>query len=248
MEQFETKYFRGQGPVFLEELAPDGSGLGLLFIGDVSEANVEPNVERFDVRENVSGVGRTGAAGIRSVDYGLSLTMRSIRKDALAIALRALVTPKVAASVTDEQHVARLGRFIALKHVKVSAFILTDSTGVTTYVDGDDYKLHADEGMVEILDEGGIADGAEVLADYSYAAQNHLAVNPKQAYFRLIFAGMNTADSDKQVRAEFYRVQLDPSAVSMITDDVEEHELTGRVVHDTSRPDGDQLFSWKLEE
>lgn len=248
MEQFDTRYFRGQGPLFIEELDANGVGLGLHFIGDVSAASATPNIERFEIKENVSGVGRIGAAGIKSVDYEVAVTLRSIRKDALKVALRGLIEDKVGASVTDEAAIGNHSNFVLLKHVKVSAVVVTDETAVTTYTEGDDYIVHADEGMVEILATGTIVDGADLLIDYDYAAQHHIKVDPAQKYFRLVFAGMNTADSNKQTRAEFYKIQLDPSAINMITDDTEEHGLAGKVVHDTSRAAGDQLFSWKVED
>lgn len=247
-EQFDTKYFRGQGPLLIEELDADGTRLGLHFIGDVSSAQATPQVERSQVRETVSGQGRTAASLIKSVAYQIAITMRSIRKDALKLALRGVLTDKAAASVTDEAHVARAGKFLALEHVKVSAVVVTNAGATVTYVADTDYVVHADEGMIEILDTGAIADASDILIDYNYASQHHVKVDPKQRYYRIVFSGMNSADNDKQVRADFYKVQLDPSVISLITDDTEEHELAGQLVHDTSRPAGDQLFAWKVED
>lgn len=248
MEKFDTRYFRGKGPLFLGKIAADGTPQGLVFIGDISNATLTPQVERFEVKENVTGQDHVGASGVKSVSYDFSATMRSIRKEALEAAIRGSVSAEAASSVTDEEHTAHLGKFVDLDHVKVSSVVVTDAGGVTTYVADTDYKVHGDEGMIEILSGGAIADASLIEVDYDFADQQHVSADPKHEYFYLAFAGMNTADNDKQTHAKIHKIQLDPSALNLITDEVDERTLAGKLVRDTSRPVGDQLFSWQIED
>ena len=248
MEQFDSRYFRGQGPLFIAQRDAAGVPTGFVFVGDLGEASLTPNVDRVEIRENVSGISAVANSFIRGVQYDLTLRMRSIRRDHLAQALQGAATAKTAASVTDEAHTGYHDKFIALDHNKVSAVVVTDSTGVTTYTAGTDYVLQADEGLVEILSTGTITDGQALLIDYSYAAQSHVQVAPTNQEFYLMFAGINTADNDKQTRCELYKVTLDPSVLSLITDEHAEMPLSGRVLLDTLRPSGDQLYSWKIED
>lgn len=248
MELFDSKYFRGQGPLFIAERdAATGLPKGLVFIGDLGSVELTPNVERFEVLENVSGMNNVGASGIKSVRYNFTANMRSVKKEHLAIALGAVLTDKAGASVTDEAHVAYLDKFIPLKHTNVSSVVVTGEGGTPSYVADTDYKVHAEEGMLEILSGGTITDAADIEVDYDYAAQAHLPADPGNVDRYLVFSGINTADNDKQTRCEIYKVQLDPSALSLITDDPAEMPITGVVLRDTLRAAGDQLFSWKVE-
>lgn len=246
-EQFESKYFRGQGKVFLAPRDAAGNPAGLVFVGDLTSADLSPQIEKEEIIENTTGTNGLGASVTTSRKYSLSMVMRSVKKEHLAIALQADLTTKASGSVTDESHTAYADKMIALVHHKVSTVVVTNSAGTTTYTVNTDYIVHADEGMIEILSTGNIADGSTVLIDYSYTAQGHLAANPSSQYQYLVFAGVNSADNDKQVRCEIYKLKLDPSVLSMITSNITDMTLTGEVVLDTLRAAGDQFYSWKLE-
>lgn len=247
MEQFGTKYFRGQGPVFLGDRDANGNAINLVFIGDLSTAELSPNVDRSETIETVTGVGAVGASFIKRVSYTINLVMRSIKRDHLALALQGSGTAKVVSTVTDEAHTCQLGGFSALAHVKINTVVVTGAGGTPTYVADTDYKVHADEGMIEWLSGGTITDALPVLIDYGYAAQDHVKASPSNVDKYLVFAGKNSADSDKQTRCEVYKIALDPSVLSMITDETAEMPIAGTVKLDTLRADGDQFYSWKIE-
>lgn len=246
-EQFNSKSFRGQGKVFLADKAADGAPAGLVFIGDLSSAELTPSIARTQVIENVTGSNNVSASAIKSVEYGISISMRSIRKDHLAIALGAVLTDKVGASVTDESVIAYLDKFVKLEHNKLSSVVVTHNSGVPTYVEGTDYVDYPDEGMIEILSTGAITEAQELFVDYSYAGQYHVKVDPDNIDKYIVFAGLNTMDNDKQTRCELYKCRLDPSVLSFITDEATDMPLSGVLLRDTSRPPEDQLYSWKVE-
>jgi hypothetical protein len=248
MEQYDSKYFRGQGPLYLANRDANGAPTGFVFIGDVSAATLSPQIDRSEKLENVSGSSAIAVSALKSVKYGLSLTMDSVKAAHLAIALSASLTTKAAASVTDEAVTGYHDKFSALLHNKVSNVVVTDITGVTTYVADTDYVVKADEGIIEILSTGSIADAQALLVDYDYASQKHVKSDPGNVEKYLMFGGINTADNDKRTRCEVYKCKLDPGALSLITADVQGVTINGVVELDALRAAGDQLFSWKIED
>lgn len=246
-ENFETKYFRGQGPVFFGNRGTNGEPTGLLFVGDIGEATLTPNVDNAEIVENVTGSGGIGSSFNRRNEYQFSGTMRSVKPTHLAQFLQASHTAKIAGSVTDEAHVAYLDKFTRLQHTNVSAVVVTGSGGTPTYVENTDYILRADEGLIEFISGGTLTDAAPVLIDYSYAAQSHVKAAPDNREIYMLFAGMNNADQNRQTRCEIYRIKLDPGVLSLIQQEHAEIPITGRVLLDSSRPAGDQFYSWKIE-
>ncbi|HHJ11892.1 MAG TPA: hypothetical protein ENK00_01825 [Chromatiales bacterium] len=247
-EQFDTIYFSGQGPLFIGDRDANGNPAGLIFVGDLSEASLTPNVETAEVVENVSGQGAIGNSFTKKVEYQLSITMRSVKPEHLALALQGVNTAKAGGSVTDEPHKGYLGKMVPLVHNKVSTVVVTDSAGTTTYATPADYIVHADEGLVEIVSGGAITEGQDLLIDYAYAAQDHVKVAPANTEKYLVFSGMNRANNNKQTRCEIYKVKLDPGVLGLIQEEQAEMQITGRVLLDSLRPAGDQLYSWKIEQ
>ncbi len=247
-EQFDSRYFRGQGPLFIGGRDANGNPTGLIFVGDLSSAELSPNVERGEVIENVTGAGAVAASYLKRTGYAITIAMRSIKPAHLAEALHAAVTVKAASSVTDEAHTAYLDKFTPLEHNKVSSVVVTGSGGTPTYVLDTDYVVQADEGLIEFISGGTIGDATAVEIDYSYAAQNHMKVAPNNLDRYLVFAGKNTADNDKMTRCEMYKIKLDPSVLSLITDENADMPITGTLMLDTARTAGDQFYSWKTED
>lgn len=247
-EQFDSRYFSGQGPVFIAERDSSGRPKGLEFLGDTSSVDLTPSVDEVVVTENVTGSSGVGAKFNGKTEYKLSMQMRSIKPTHLAIALQAGNTTKAAGTVTDEPQVAYKGKFIVLKHTKVSSVVVTNIGAVTTYAANTDYIVHADKGMIEIIAAGAITDAQDLLIDYSYAAQHHISAAPANKQYYLVFSGINRADDNKQTRCEIYRITLSPSSLAMIQDKTAEMPITGTVILDTLRPSGDQFFSWKTED
>jgi hypothetical protein len=258
-EQFDSIYFRGQGPLFIAGRDAAGNPTGLEFIGDISEASATPAIENEEINENVSGQGLLGATYRKATKFNLSLTMRSIKPAHLAKHLQGTSTAKTAASVTDEPHRAFGGKMIPLLHTNVDTVVVTSDPTGTTYAATTAYIVHAKEGLIEIVAGGAIdiaqqaltdpSVGLPLLIDYHYAAQHHVKVNPTQEYKYLVFSGMNSANNDKQTRCEIYKVKLDPGVLGLIQETgFGAPQITGQILVDTLRPAGDQMYSWKVED
>lgn len=248
-ESFDTIYFRGQGKLFIGLRNTDGSDNGLIFVGDIESADGTPNVEREQIIENVTGSSGIAAEFVRKVEYSLTINMRSAKPAHLAMALQASNTAKAGSSVTDEEIVAHVGKFTPLEHTNVESVVVKSEDGGTTYTENTDYIVHAADGMIEIPDSGStITDEETIKVSYSYAAQHHLAANPQNQEYRIVFAGLNAANNSKKVRCEIYRAKLSPSVLGFIQQNAVNFPLTGTILQDSSRPAGDQFYSWKLED
>lgn len=248
MELFDSRYFRGQGKFFIGNRDANGEPSGLIFIGNVAEADLSPNIDTSEKVEQVTGSNAIASSFIRSSEFNLTLSLSSIKPDHLAEALHGAVTVVAGASVTDEPHTAYLDKFTRLTYNKISAVTITGTGGTPTYVAGTDYIVHADEGMIEFISGGTITNGTAVLIDYTHAAQHHIKIAPHNTEKYLVFAGINSADNDKQTRCEMYKVKINPGSIPMITDDAVDMQLTGRLLLDSLRTAGDQFYSWKTED
>lgn len=247
-EKYETRYFSGQGNLKIGQRDANGEPMGLEFIGDVASVTLTPSIEKETIVENVSGSSGTGAEYIKKVEYQFSMQMRSFKPEHISLALHASNTAKASGSVTNEPHKGYKGKFIVLKHIKISTVVVTNVDASTTYVAGTDYLVDANAGQLEILAAGAITDAQDLLVDYAYAAQHHLSAAPSNKYFYLVFDGINRADDGKKVRCEIFRLKLSPSALGMIEDKSAEMPVTGTVALDANRPVGEQFYSWKIED
>ncbi|MFZ5621169.1 MAG: hypothetical protein ACOY5W_09130 [Pseudomonadota bacterium] len=247
-ETFETKYFSGQGPLFVAPRDANGEPTGLVFVGDISQAELSPNIETAEIVENVTGSSGIGSSFTKRTEFQFSATLRSVRHDHLALAIQGSDTARAAGSVTDEAHVAYLDKFTRLEHTNVSTVVVAGSGGTPTYVANTDYIVHAEEGLIEFISGGTITDATAVVIDYAYAAQHHVKAAPANQDLYMVFAGMNRADNNKQTRCEIYKMKLDPGVLGLIQEEHAEIPITGRVQLDSLRPAGDQFYSWKIQD
>lgn len=243
-ELFETRYFNGQGALFMgfrDETVSPAIPTGLDFVGDIVSAEMTPQMERVEVIENVTGQAGVGAAWNTARKYQLTIVFRSLKPEHLARIAHGEVTVNAGGSVTGETHTAYQGKFVFLAHQNISAVTVTGAT-VTT-----DYIIHADKGALEIVTGGGIADEEVITVAYTYAAEKTVKISPHNQNFWFVFSGLNRADDDKRVRCTIYKCKLDPGTMGFIQTNQEgQMSVTGTVLLDSSRPAGDQFFSWVI--
>lgn len=96
--------------------------------------------------------------------------------------------------------------------------------------------------IATILDVTGLT--LPLTASYAYAAVDNIAffTQPIQEV-ALRFEGVNTADGNKKVLVEIYRVALDPTKdLGLITNDLGKFSLEGNALVDVTKPDNDLVF------
>jgi len=249
-EDFVSKLFRGRGRMFisLRDTSSPALPIGWKFIGQIGSASLTPDIQRGQTLETETGADAVAASWPTKTAYNLSMGMRSIRAQHLETSLQGSAVTYAAASVTSEPHIAQQGLMIACVKQDISAVSVTSDPAGTTYDVTDDYIVHAEEGLIEIVVGGAIADDTPILLNYTHTGQKLVSANPDNVARSVMFVGKNTADDDKRVRCTMYKVKLSPGAFDLISDGSIESPITGEIELDTTRTAGDQLFSWLVND
>ena len=137
-------------------------------------------------------------------------------------------------TVTDEPVIAtaELGKLYLLGKQNVSSVVI--KAGATT-VTNTKYTVNAKHGSIQFTDLTGVT-GA-ITASYSYGAANVTAMFTQPLPERWVrFEGLNTADSNKEVVIDLYRVAINPTKeLSVIGNDLMKFELSGQVLADLTK-------------
>lgn len=241
-----SRYYSGQGVVLMGDTDANGVPTGLLPVGNVSDLKIAIAATNLEHKESQTGQRGTDLRLTTELKCSVSMTMESFSADNFAVAMRGGVTKKPGAAVTDEANKVYLGKVMPLKHAKVSAVTINKGASVLVaytagMAAGDwDYMLNADAGSIlwaTTPDTAGLADGDDVLVDYTYAAQQHvepLTLGAPEKFIR--FEGLNTAEELKPVIVEVFRFLTDPlKELALINDNVAGFQLEASALMDTRR-------------
>ena len=177
------------------------------------------------------------------------MTLESINKENLALALYGTEALVAGASASDEEVAVWWDKWQRLDNIMVSAVIVgDDAVPTTTYVIDVDYILNETAGSIMALSTGSITDGQVVFLDYTYAEQEQIeGIMSSAAPERWIrFEGLNTADSDKPVIVDIYKMSMKPLAeLALINDELAEMGVEGAALSDATRATGSRYFTVK---
>jgi hypothetical protein len=239
-------YFSGQGKVFVAPLVNGVPGQ-FRWLGNVPDFKPTFDTSKLEHKESYTGQRLLDKVITTENKSKISAELEDWSKENVALAVRGSVSNGAGGTVTGvapEVSPAALvaGSIWALKHPKVSALTIKDSAGSPATVDAGDYTLDADFGTVQIVDVTGYV--LPFKAEYTYAAVESVAFfteGIKEVALR--FEGVNTADSNRKVLAEIYRVALDPTKeLGLISDDYGKFTLEGNALVDPTKPANDLVF------
>lgn len=239
-------YFSGQGKLFVAPLVNGVPGQ-FRWLGNVPDFKPSFDTSKIEHKESYSGQRLLDKVITTENKSKVTAELEDWSKENLALAVRGSVNAVNAGTVTTgspETSPAGLvaGSIWALKHQKVSAVVIKDSAATPVTVDTADYVVDPDFGTVTIVDVTGYT--LPFTASYSYGAVDNIAffTQPIQEV-ALRFEGVNTADGNKKVLAEIYRVALDPTKdLGLITNDLGKFNLEGNALVDPTKPDNDLVF------
>jgi hypothetical protein len=231
-------YFSGQGRVYIGQRDSNGNPLALRWLGNVPELKIQLKTETMEHKEAYSGQRFTDLQLIKSKDGEFSTTVEDFNLENLELTLYGQTSTVTAGTVTNEAlpSGAVAGGLYLLANQFVSAVTVKDSNGSpATLAAGTDYKVHAEQGAIELLNVTGFTQPFKV--DYSYGAVKRLAMfKTAQPEVWLRFDGLNTADINKRVIVDLYRVVLNPTKdFSLIGNDLQKFDLSGRVLADLTK-------------
>ena len=239
-------YFSGQGKLFVAPLV-NGIPGQFRWLGNVPDFKPSFDTSKIEHKESYSGQRLLDKVITTENKSKVTAELEDWSKENLALAVRGSVNEVASGTVTTgspETSPAGLvaGSIWALKHQKVSAVVVKDSAATPATVDTADYVVDPDFGTITLVDVTGYT--LPLTASYAYGAVDNIAffTQPIQEV-ALRFEGVNTADGNKKVLAEIYRVALDPTKdLGLITTDLGKFSLEGNALVDPTKPDNDLVF------
>jgi hypothetical protein len=230
-------YYSGQGKLFVVERLAGGVKGKMRWVGNVPELALRFEIDALEHKESWSGARVTDVRITRENKAGVTFTIERFDRDNLALALWGLGTAVAGAAVTAEVLPTGLivGDAASLAHPKVSAVTVKDSAGTPATVDAAHYTLDADQGVITILNLASYTQPFTV--DYTYAGYDRVTMyTGAQPEVWLHFAGLNTADANKPVVVELYKVRLDPlNELGIINDELAQMQLEGSALADDTK-------------
>jgi len=239
-------YFSGQGRVYIGARDSAGNPAGLTFVGNVPELKVSLSVETLEHQEAQSGQRLTDLQLIKTKKGEFACTLEELSSGNLALALYGHSTTVAPGTVTGEAlpNPVTAGSLYPLAHQNVSAVQIQDSDSPPKPLPAAQYQVHAKHGSVLILDATTGGPYVEPFTvDYAYGAAQSTAMFTRPLPERWIrFEGLNTADANREVVIDLYRVAINPAKeLSIITDELLKFELSGQVLADLSKPADGEL-------
>lgn len=218
----QNKYTIPRGRVFFNPInTATDEYLGELYMGNCPSLGLSIETEKAEHYSSETGLREKDASVVLEVKRTGSLTCDNMSGTNVALFLSGSTgtITQAGASVTDEVIDVIPGRYYQLGlgvstpvgARKVSAVVVTNSAGTTTYVAGTDYLLDADRGRLQILATGAIVAG-EIKVDYTKAATTWEGIRSGAAG-ELLGALRIVSDNATGDQRDFYmpRVSLVPS-------------------------------------
>ncbi len=234
-------YFSGQGRVYIGSRDTAGNPQGLNFVGNVPELKVSLSVETLEHQESTSGQRLTDLQLIKTKKGEFACTLEELIAVNLGLALYGTTTDQVSGTVTAETlpNPVTVGSLYLLAKQNVSSVLVKDSSATPKTLPAGQYHLNAKHGSLSITDKttgGPFVEPFKV--DYAYGAAQSTALFTQPLPERWVrFEGLNTADSNREVVIDLYRVAINPAKeLSIITEELLKFELSGQVLADTIKP------------
>lgn len=234
-------YFSGQGRVYIGARDANGNPQGLAYVGNVPDLKVSLSVETLEHQESTSGQRLTDLQLIKTKKGEFGCTLEELIAANLALALYGATADQGTGTVTAEAlpNPITVGSLYLLAKQNVSAVVVKDSTGTPKTLPVGQYKANTKYGSLAINDKttgGPYVEPFKV--DYAYAAAQVTAMFTQPLPERWVrFEGLNTADGNREVVIDLYRVAINPAKeLSVITNELMKFELSGQVLADTLKP------------
>jgi hypothetical protein len=232
----------------------------------VPDLKLAIEVETEEKKESTTGQRATVLRLEKEKKASFSMVVEDLNKDTLAMVMRGTAASVTAASVAAETIIAHLGFTIPLENPAASDVVVkgTDMTGsggsdnsAITYEVDKNYTVNAEAGSINILTaaEQTAAGAANAIAEddvltvaYDFAAYDKIdALTAGSKYYALRFEGLNTADTNKTVIVEIFRISADPlKELALINDESASMAIDGSILADLTRTTGSQYFREKI--
>jgi len=231
-------YYSGQGRLGIGDRNPStGEWKNVVFVGNVTSLSIDIEITKFEHKESMSGERAVDLTIIQERKANFKFTSESLTLDLLALGLYGSRSSVTGAAVLNEAHLARRGFGIPLKFPDVSALSIMTVVTPTALVEGVDYHVDFEFGMVYIRSTSTVVDadpGEMVEVDYTYATHDKIESfttgTPPERFLR--FEGLNTIDGTFRL-IEIPRAAFDPlTGMEFINEELGSGEFGGTMLPD----------------
>lgn len=168
----------GRGKVYLDRFDSGGNRTGERFIGNVDDFNVTFNPTKVTKRSSSEAAAGILKEVVTQLDVEFSMSCNEHTTENLALFMmgdEATFSQSSGGPVTDEAiNGVQQGRYYqvggASPKRSITTVVVTDDVPNPAFTLGTDYTVDAARGRIYIVVGGGIADGTNLLVDYSHDA------------------------------------------------------------------------------
>lgn len=236
MSQIADASYIGKGEIFI---GPYAGGSAMVSIGNCSELTFSHEVEKKSLLDYTSAAGGTANSIERITACTMNIKAHDLNAANLAIGAFGSVSAVAAGVVANEPHIAYKGGLVPLEFVPdlTIAPVVTDVAGTTTYVEGTDYIVTG--AGIYVLSGGAIPDSVasavNLHVDYTKKAVSVIeALVNSAGEYKLVFVGLNEAQSGKQAVVNVHRFKAGAAQnVAYIGDDYASLDLPGEALSDS---------------
>lgn len=226
------------GDLYLDRFDDAGASTGLVNLNFAKKFAI---TESADTKTRTSKAratfGQAASNVIIKKPAEISIEIDEIDARVLAMALmgNTAAATQTSSTVTEEAVTAKLGIAVPLAKGAVAdaGFVVTDSTGTTTYVEGTDYTVERTIGMLTALSTGDIEDSDALKVSYSagvIAGSTIKGGAKPSADCALVLVGKNL-DTGKAVIVRVDKAALAPTSdVDFMSDDFVSVTLGGQLI------------------
>ncbi len=198
--------FRGSLDLYYQVENSDGSFGPAHSAGNVTNFDITPDAEELEVVSTGNAdYGQAADSMIDAKPTKFSFTVNRFNLDNWAMAFMGDYAARTAAqgSVVDEAHTVSMGDMIKLAGLDVSAVVVKDATGVTTYDLTDDYLIvDAALGIIKPVEGGAISDGDVLHISYNTAAETGFLLSggtKSSKFIKLFGRGVNRFNNKRSI-------------------------------------------------
>lgn len=246
----QSQYFSGQGAFLLSDRLGTGEPKAFCPVGNVSALSIGIETTEFEHKESCTGARAIDLTIIQEVNATMTVTLESLDRENLALALFGTSADVAGSSVVDEiVAVDGLDKWYALDFIDTSSIVVTGPSGSPSYSEGTDYLCNAAAGAIFPLSTGSIPASGDLEVDYTYAAQEDIQAVTTSAgavkYAR--FEGLNTASANfANLVVEIFKVQIQPLAeLALISDEITQLEVEFKILSDPLQSGASKFFQIK---
>lgn len=232
-KQHDQSYI-GKGKVYIQPV-----GGKMRFLSNANSMAIAITEEERKLKDYTTQGGGTRNSLSRIEDIKINFELTDLSPENIALAIAGSVDG-VEAGTESEVITAVVGAVAPLTYIGATDVVVTDGEDIdpTIYSEGTDYEVTG--AGIEVLESGSIADGAELTVEYSYGAQKAVeALTDSAKEYRVIFDGLNEAQSGSPRVVEFFKIKFAPtSGMGYIGDDFDTLNLSATVLRDATKPQG----------